>query len=152
MFTDLSLLGSGDDRTRVKAHAVRLGLDLSRLEGRSANAAVRPVFKPDRKHLREAGTAIAAMWFLLCGYNASIPIEPMTYDLLVSMSDGIKRVQVKTTAYNKSGWVVGVGRRPYSTDNRGPLVPYDPASPDHKERVARGPRLITGGFAVYIIC
>lgn len=126
VFTDLSLLGSGDDRTRVKAHAVRLGLDLSRLDGRSANAAVRPVFKPDRKHLREAGTAIAAMWFLLCGYNASIPIEPTTYDLLVSMPDGIKRVQVKTTTYNKAGWVVSVGRRPYSTDNRGPLVPYDP--------------------------
>ena len=66
------------------------------------------------------------MWFLLCGYNASIPIEPALYDLLVAMPDGIKRVQVKTTTYNKAGWAVSVGRRPYSTDNRGPLVPYDP--------------------------
>ena len=78
------------------------------------------------KHLREAGTAIATMWFLLCGYNASIPIEPALYDLLVAMPDGIKRVQVKTTTYNKAGWAVSVGRRPYSTNNRGPLVPYDP--------------------------
>jgi hypothetical protein len=118
VFTELRLLGSGDDRTRVKAHAVRLGLDLSRLEGLGADAVAQPVFKPDMKHLREAGTAIALMWFLLCGYNASIPIEPALYDLLVSMPDGIKRVQVKTTTYNKAGWAVSVGRRPYSTDNR----------------------------------
>ena len=130
VFTELGLLGSGDDRTRVKAHAVRLGLDLSQVDGLGPSAAVQPVFKPDVKYLRAAGTAIAAMWFLLCGYNASIPIEPTTYDLLVSMPDGIKRVQVKTTTYNKSGWAVSVGRRPYSTDNRGPLIPYDPDSLD----------------------
>ena len=83
------------------------------------------MFKPDVKHLREAGTAIATMWFLLCGYNASIPIEPALYDLLVTMPDGIKRIQVKTTTFNKHGWVM-VGRRPYSVGNRGLLVPYDP--------------------------
>jgi hypothetical protein len=65
-----------DDRTRIKAYAARLGLDLSRLYGSSTDEAARPVFRPDIKHLREAGTAIATMWFLLCGYNASIPIEP----------------------------------------------------------------------------
>jgi len=64
------------------------------------------------KHLREAWTAIAAMWFLLCGYDASIPMEPTLYDLVVSMPDGIKRVQVKTTTYNNDGWAVQVGRRP----------------------------------------
>lgn len=126
VFTELGLLGSGDDRTRVKGHAIRLGLDLSRLDGLDSDIPARPVFRPDMKHLREAGTAIATMWFLLCGYNASIPIEPALYDLLVAMPDGIKRVQVKTTTYNKAGWAVSVGRRPYSTNNRGPLVPYDP--------------------------
>jgi hypothetical protein len=105
-----------DDRTRIKAHAARLGLDLSRLYGSSTDEAARPVFRPDIKHLREAGTAIATMWFLLCGYNASIPIEPA----------GIKRVQVKTTTFNKNGWLVRVGRRSYSVGNRAPLVPYDP--------------------------
>ena len=85
-----------------------------------------PVFRPNIKHLREAGTAIATMWFLLCGYNASIPIEPALYDLLVAMPDSIKRVQVKTTTFNKHGWLVRVGRRSYSVGNRGPLVPYDP--------------------------
>jgi hypothetical protein len=126
LFTELRLLGSGDDRIRVKAHAIRLGLDLSQLDGIAADAAARLVFKPDIKHLREAGSAIAAMWFLMCGYNVSVPVEPTLYDLLVSMPDGIKRVQVKTTTYNKAGWAVTVGRRPYTADNRGPLVPYDP--------------------------
>jgi hypothetical protein len=115
-----------DDRIRVKAHAVRLGLDLSRLDGPGIDAAARPEFKPDIKHLRDAGTAIAAMWFLLCGYNASIPMEPTLYDLLVSMPGGIKRVQVKTTTYKHKGWMVQVGRRPYSVGNRAPLIPYDP--------------------------
>jgi hypothetical protein len=114
------------DRTRVKAHAIRLGLDLSRLDAPRVDAAVRPDFRPDVKHLKEAGTAIAAMWFLLCGYNASIPMEPTIYDLLVSMPDGVKRVQVKTTTYRSDGWAVQVGRRPYSPGNRGRLVPHDP--------------------------
>jgi PD-(D/E)XK endonuclease len=116
-----------DDRIRVKAHAVRLGLDLSRLDGLGADAAASPEIRPDVKHLRAAGTAIAAMWFLLCGCNASIPVEPAVYDLLVSMSGRIMQVQVKTTTYNsKNGWMVQVGRRPYSVGNREPLVPYDP--------------------------
>jgi hypothetical protein len=43
------------------------------------------------------------------------------------MEDGIKRIQVKTTACcTKDGWVVRVGRRPYSVGNKDPLVPYDP--------------------------
>lgn len=127
LFSELGLAhDSVDDRTRVKAHAARLGLNMSRLYGSSTDEVAQPVFRPDIKRLREAGTAIATMWFLLCGYNASIPIEPALYDLLVAMPDGIKRVQVKTTTFNKNGWLVRVGRRSYSVGNRGPLVPYDP--------------------------
>lgn len=126
LLSELGLHGNADDRTRVKAHAVRLGLDLGRLGGTGEGAAARPEFRPDVKHLREAGTAIAAMWFLLCGYNTSLPVEPTVYDLLVSMPDGIKRVQVKTTTYYSQGWEVQVGRRPYSVGNRERLVPYDP--------------------------
>jgi hypothetical protein len=117
---------SVDDRTRVKAHSARLGLDLSHLDQQRADVTARPAFRPDIRHLREAGTTIAAMWFLLCGYNASVPLEPTLYDLLVSMPDGIKRVQVKTTTFHNKGWYVVVGRRPYSVGNRGLLVPYDP--------------------------
>jgi hypothetical protein len=127
LMLDLGLVpNSTDERTRIKAHAVRLGIDLSRLNAPRADPTSRPAFKPDVKHLREAGTALAAMWFLLCGYNASIPMEPTIYDLLVSMPDGIRRVQVKTTTHYNKGWVVQVGRRPYSVGNRGRLVPYDP--------------------------
>jgi hypothetical protein len=44
---------------------------------------------------------------------------------------GIKRVQVKTTTYNsKNGWMIQVGRRPYSIGNNARLVPYDPDSID----------------------
>jgi hypothetical protein len=70
---------------------------------------------------------LAASWFSLCGFTTAIPVEPTVYDLLVSMPTGIKRVQVKTTTYNsKSGWMVQVGRRPYSHGNNARLVPYDP--------------------------
>jgi hypothetical protein len=40
-------------------------------------------------------------------------VEPTIYDLLVSMPDGIKTVQVKTTTCKTDGWAVQVGRRPY---------------------------------------
>jgi hypothetical protein len=120
----------GDSRIVVKAHAARLGLDLSRLQSPRSGHAAPPGFKPDMRRLRDAGASIAAAWFLLCGYNASFPVEPTVYDLLVSMPDEIKRVQVKTTTFNKDGWMVHVGRRPYSAGNRGRLVPYDPDALD----------------------
>ena len=116
-----------DGRTRVKAQAVRLGLDLARLKNGTGNADGPAEAKPDLKYLRDAATCIAASWFALCGFTAAIPVEPAVYDLLVSMPDGIKRVQVKTTThYSRDGWMVGVGRRPYSVGNRERLVPYDP--------------------------
>jgi hypothetical protein len=130
LLSELGLDDSADDRTRIKANSARLGLDLNRLEPLHKGAAIRPEFKPDIKHLRDAGTSIAAMWFLLCGYNTSLPMEPTIYDLLVSMPDGIKRVQVKTTTYNDDGRVVQVGRRSYSVGNRARLVPYDPDQVD----------------------
>ena len=119
--------GNGDERTRVKAQALRLGLDLAHLENRIANPTGPTEVKPDLKYLRDAATSIAASWFSLRGFTAAIPVEPTVYDLLVSMPDGIKRVQVKTTThYSKDGWMAGVGRRPYSVGNRERLVPYDP--------------------------
>jgi hypothetical protein len=118
---------SGDERTRVKAHAFRLGLDLSHLDDRSQDPCDQPVPEPALRNLRQAATSLAACWFSLRGFGAAIPIEPAVYDLLVSTPQGIKRVQVKTTTYkSKAGWQVGVGRRPYSIGNREPLVPYDP--------------------------
>src|SRR6266568_6237435 len=123
--------GNWDGRTRVKAQATRLGLDLAPLESRTANSGEPAEAKPDLKYLRDAATSIAASWFSLCGFTAAIPVEPTVYDLLVSMPDGIKRVQVKTTTYkSKDGWTVQVGRGPYYVGTRGLLAPYDPDALD----------------------
>lgn len=106
---------------------MRLGLDLAHLENRTAQCPEPIEAKADLKYLRDAATCIAASWFSLRGFNAAIPVEPAVYDLLVSMPDGIKRVQVKTTThYSRDGWMVVVGRRPYSVGNTERLVPYDP--------------------------
>ena len=114
-------------QTRVKAHAVRLGLDLSHLDDRPSEYACQPRPEPALANLRDSATMLAACWFSLCGFGSAIPVEPAVYDLLVSTPEGIKRVQVKTTTYyGKSGWQVVVGRRPYSEGNRKGLVPYDP--------------------------
>jgi hypothetical protein len=118
---------SGDERVRVKAHAVRLGIDLSHLIDQSPETNLHPSLKPALSNLRQAATSLAASWFALRGCATAIPMEPTVYDLLVSTSDGIKRVQVKTTTYNgKTGWQVAVGRRPYSIGNRERQIPYDP--------------------------
>jgi hypothetical protein len=118
---------SGDGRIRVKAHATRLGLDLEHLGNPIANSPGPTEVKPDLRYLRDAATCIAASWFSLCGFNVAIPLEPAVYDLLVSMPEGIKRIQVKTTTcFGKDGWTVAVGRRPYSIGNRERRVPYDP--------------------------
>jgi hypothetical protein len=118
---------SGSERTLVKAHAFRLGLDVGHL-GRPDPHAPRPsVLRPGLIHLRQAAESLAAAWFRLCGCNVAFPAAPDCYDLLVHAPDGLKRVQVKTTAHNsKNGWMVQVSRRPYSAGNNAPLVPYDP--------------------------
>jgi hypothetical protein len=118
---------SGDGRIRVKAHAMRLGLDLAHLENPIAPSPESAEARPDLRFLRDAAPSIAASWFSLCGFNVAIPVEPAVYDLLVSMPEGIKRVQVKTTTcFGKDGWTVVVGRRAYSVGNRERRVPYDP--------------------------
>lgn len=136
---------SGDGRTRVKAHAVRLGLDLAKFQTPDFGADAGLSGEPDLKNLRDAGTSLAAAWFLVRGYNAAFPIEPTVYDLVVSGDLAIQRVQVKTTTcHTKDGWVVRVGRRPYSVGNRDPLVPYDPDLIDLFF-------IVDGGLTMYVI-
>jgi hypothetical protein len=115
------------ERVRVKAHAVRLGLDLSHLTDQPRETDGQAALEPALRNLRLAAASLAASWFALYGCDVAIPMEPAVYDLLVSTADGIKRVQVKTTTYNgKTGWQVAVGRRPYSIGNRERQIPYDP--------------------------
>lgn len=118
---------AGGERTLVKAHALRLGLDVSHLGHPAQHAAAACELRPDLTHLRQAAESLAAAWFVLCGCNVASPAVPDSYDLLVSTSEGMKGVQVKTTtSKTKDGWMVQIGRRPYSIGNNALLVPYDP--------------------------
>jgi hypothetical protein len=119
----------------VKANAIRLSLDTSRLNrlshlGRQPSEAPAKISdrKADLKYLRVAAPAVAAAWFALRGGAVSFPAEPTLYDLLVDAPDGISRVQVKTTTFwTKYGWAVGVGHHPDThAKKRGHRVAYDP--------------------------
>jgi hypothetical protein len=73
VLTSLALSpGSPGAFVRIKAHAIRLGLDIAHLDS--------PVIQPkagmptaDLAHLRDAATALAAAWFGLRGCNAAFP-------------------------------------------------------------------------------
>lgn len=118
---------AGGERTLVKAHAMRLGLDISHLGHPAPHMAAACGFRPDLARLRQAAESLAAAWFVLCGCNVAVPAVSDSCDLLVSTSEGMKGVQVKTTTLKtKDGWMVRIGRRPYSTGNHALLVPYDP--------------------------
>jgi PD-(D/E)XK endonuclease len=117
----------GRMRTHVKSHAIRLGLDVGHLEADAPAFEAPTALKADLKHLREAGASIAAAWFTLCGNSVLFPNEPAIYDLVVSTQGRFSRVQVKTTTHHgKNGWMITVGRRPYSIHKDALLVPYDP--------------------------
>lgn len=141
---------SGNIRPFIKSHAVRLGLEYSHLVSRSATETHSPVAgawlqQGQLRHLRDAGGAIAAAWFTLCGCTVSFPIEPAIYDLLVAFPDGIKRVQVKTSTSDAGyGWQACVGHRPYTTMDLGPVAPYDPHDIDYFF-------IIDGDLAMYLI-
>jgi hypothetical protein len=122
---------AGGERTLVKAHALRLGLDISHLGHPASHAVPSCELSPDLAHLRQAAESLAAAWFVLCGCNVAFPVAPDRYDLLVSTPDGTRRVQVKTTICStRDGWMARIARRPYSIGNNALLVPYDPEEID----------------------
>lgn len=130
----LGIVDNGAERVRVKGHAVRLGLDCSHLRPPHAKPAPDEVFdEPVRPEmLRYSAAALAMAWFTLRGCAVALPIEPQAYDLLVTTSKGIQRVQVKSSAARtaKGYWHVGIGRRPYVLDKSAGKMPYDPESID----------------------
>lgn len=118
---------AGGERALVKAHALRLGLDISHLGRPEPRVFDSFALQPDLAHLRRAAESLAATWFMLCGCKIASPQEPDVYDLLVEIANDWKRVQVKTTTCKtKDGWLVQIGRRPYSIGNNALLEPYDP--------------------------
>jgi hypothetical protein len=132
----LSRVGAVDnvaDRARVKGHAARLGADYAHLEVAAESSAVDVLSGPGQPGmLRAAAPAIAMAWFALRGHPVALPAEPQVYDLLVTMSRGIQRVQVKSCAQpdGRGRWQIGIGRRPYVLDKSARKVPYDPDSLD----------------------
>ncbi|WP_345430416.1 group I intron-associated PD-(D/E)XK endonuclease [Actinoallomurus vinaceus] len=97
------------DNTWVRRRAEQLGLDTSHFAARRGSMipAVRGdmPFKggPPHRVQGRLGTSAAIQWFLERGYMVSMPIEPTAYDLVVESDDGLQRVQVKTTEYQKNG-------------------------------------------------
>lgn len=161
----LRLLGVNDDgtgRSSVKAHAIRLRLDISHLQ--AAEQTDEPgldlsTSRPQLSMLRVAAGSIAASWFALRGMSVAIPVEPEVYDLLVTMDGVVQRVQVKsTTCRTEAGhWEVGVGRRPYVMDKSAGKTPYDPEAIDYFFVIAGDGRLflipsrvLAGRVRVYV--
>lgn len=133
------LVGLGVDdnspnRIRIKGHATRLGLDCTYLKTQHGPSVNGEVFSEQVRSemLRVAAPALAMAWFAMRGCAVALPVEPQEYDLLVTTTKGIQRVQVKSCASRngKGGWTVGVGRRPYVLDKSASKVPYDPDSLD----------------------
>jgi hypothetical protein len=89
---------AGNERT-VRTRATRLSLDTSRFGARRSRSESSLVDAPDPKHLRTAGSTLAAAWFMLRGYEVLWPLEPCRYDLAVRAGNGYERVQVKTVTY-----------------------------------------------------
>ncbi len=73
------------------------------------------------------------------------PIEPAVFDLVMSIHGTLSRIQVKTTThYSKNGWLISVGRRPYSIRKDSPLIPNDPDVIDYFF-------IIDGDLSLYLI-
>lgn len=121
----MARLGLADEsyKDTLKGHAARLGIDVSHLDPTRPVATPSPwSMTPAEKHLRRAGSLIAATWFTLCGHDVAWPLEPARYDLLVTSDVVTRRVQVKTTTVRTgqswTAWLSSTGRsrRTYDPD------------------------------------
>jgi hypothetical protein len=131
VLASLGITDRGESRARVKGHAVRLGLSTSHLQPPpvdASSAVTLGAMTADPTKLRTAAESIAVAWFAMRGFPVAIPSDPAAYDLLVTLPEGIRRVQVKsgTRRGSSGGYVVSVGRRPYSLEKIAGHAPYDP--------------------------
>jgi PD-(D/E)XK endonuclease len=126
---------SGNVRSHIKSHAVRLDIDTEHLSTvrqvrRQPSDAVPSVaeVQTERRHLRVAAETIGAAWFMLRGCTVSVPASPTVYDLLSESPDGLMRVQVKsTTSWTKDGWQAIVGHHPDTHSKKnGYVLAYSP--------------------------
>jgi hypothetical protein len=144
----LGLTDRGETRTRIKGHAVRLGLDVSHLHVQPATPVRMDALEqvvPSPSSLRVAAESIATAWLTLRGVPVAIPAKVEEYDLLATFPIGIRRVQVKSTTSRQGGrWVVGVGRRPSNVSKSVSKIPYDPDAIDDF-------LVMNGAGAIYLI-
>jgi PD-(D/E)XK endonuclease len=133
-----------ETRTRVQGHAIRLGLDLEHLNIGAQRASASAEWQLDPMRLRDAAAPLAAAWFMMRECTVSFPAEQAIYDLLVQSNEGILRVQVKTTTTIGASGQVNVARRPYSAQNLGPRMPYDPSVIDYFF-------IVDGDYSMYLI-
>jgi len=133
-----------ETRTRVQGHAIRLGLDLDHLNIAPRMGSTPSTWRLEPMRLRDAAAPLAAAWFMVRGCTVSFPIEQAIYDLLVQSDETILRVQVKTTTSSGATGQVNVARRPYSAQNLGPRMPYDP-------RVIDWFFIVDGEYNIYLI-
>src|SRR5262245_45880318 len=106
------------ERTHLKSHAARLGIDTSHLSdpvhvssGSSIESNAISGFGYRPEQLRRAAPSIAMAWFALRGCNSLLPSEPEIYDLLVQAPGSLLRVQVKSTVCKTNrddAWAVKV--------------------------------------------
>lgn len=106
----LGLSDGGGNRSAIKAHTRRLGIDTRHLSSTTFTPSETPsVQQPKVEFLRTAGSTLAASWFLLRGYEVHWPLEPCRYDLAVRANGSFERIQVKTTTFRSgSTWTVSL--------------------------------------------
>jgi hypothetical protein len=132
-------LAGGASSSRLKGHAVRLGLEVDHLSPTRSSAVVHAEQRPRSENLARAGSLLAASWFELCGCSVSWPLEPCRYDLIVWTGSRAERIQVKTTrARTGNSWTVWL-----STTSKGRRI-YDPDEIDQFF-------IIDGDLAYYLV-
>ena len=123
---------TGNSRSTVRAHALRLGLSLDHLSHKRPQPRFEDwMSRTDKAYLRRAAPAIAMAWFALRGVPCVLPLEPEPYDLVVELPQGFHKVQVKTTTRCVAGsYEVLIGRYRAHGPLKGECTPYDPDDVD----------------------
>ncbi|WP_162000931.1 group I intron-associated PD-(D/E)XK endonuclease [Bifidobacterium tibiigranuli] len=127
---ELGLKGtSGRSIISVRNRATALGLDLPLLDEsvpKLKTSTQRSYRDPadgcniSINNLSKAAASIAASWYQLAGFDVSLPLEPVRFDLIVTHAATVCRVQVKSTITKERGsWKVFIsstsgGRTSYS--------------------------------------
>ena len=89
-------------------------------------------FKNSKKQ-GDAGLGKAICWFVLHGYNVSIPLtDSQDYDLVIEDGSSLAKVQVKYTTYNARGhYHANLSVKGGNRTSRGRIKVFDPTLADY---------------------